>query len=190
MEGQEVGEPSTVNATADPMDTLSTSEEIFTTPRTESASYDFTRLNRGAPLPGRIYKIISVSCGRQIMILNGQVMLASPEELGSPYWACEQHDTWLSFRNPATGKLLGHDSGNPGLIRCDAQNRLQWEQMLAIPHTRTKGAFSILTEYWYGRRSIGLYEVEGGTRLCRIVEGHDPGVAWVFSEVSATQPDT
>lgn len=138
-----------------------------------------------APIPGNTYRIVSVTCGRQIMILQGQLVLAEPDELGASYWACEQHDTWLAFRNTATGKVLGHDSGNPGLIRCDVQNNQQWEQMLAIPHTRTRGAFSLLTEYWYGRRAIGLYEEdeEGETRLCRIKDVHDPGVAWTFQEV-------
>lgn len=151
---------------------------------TEGSNLNVIRSERKPPLPGHVYKIVSADCGRQIMILQGQVVLANPEELGSPYWVCEQYDSdWLGFRNPATGKLLGHDSGNPGLIRCDVQNHQQWEQLLAIPHTRTEGAFSILTEYWYGRRAIGSCEVDGKTRLCRIKDEHDPGIAWTFSEV-------
>lgn len=157
----------------------------FSTPpdSPSSSKIDVISTDRRPPIPGNIYKIVSAVCGRQLMILRGQVVLADPAELGAPYWACEQHDTWLSFRNTATGKLLGHDSGNPGLIRCDVQNRQQWEQLLAIPHTRTRGAFSLLTEYWYGRRSIGLYETEGETRLCRIKDEHDPGIAWTFCEI-------
>ena len=139
--------------------------------------------SRRPPLPDCIYKIVSVNDSRQLMLLHGQLVLASPEELGAPFWACEQHNTWLSFRNVATGRLLGHDSGNPGQIRCEAQNRQHWEQLLVIPHTRIEGAFSILTEYWLGCRAIGLCDETEEPTLCRIKDEHDPGIAWRFLEV-------
>lgn len=166
-----IGSADSPGASIPPGSTLDTQQTIT---RTQS---------HAAPLPGHIYKIVSASCGRLIMVLNGSLVLASPDEFGAPFWSCEQHDTLLGFRNTATGKILGHDSGNPGFIRCEAQNLQQWEQLLAIPHTRTRDAFSLLAEYWYGQRAIGLDDEGEETRLCRIKDVHDPGNAWIFDEV-------
>lgn len=78
------------------------------------------------PRPGLTFIIRSVSCGRVITLLDGQIVLTQLGGRGSTHWACVETKGWHGFKNLASGKFLGHSIG--GRLQCSAGRHLGWER--------------------------------------------------------------
>src|SRR2546421_11330502 len=105
---------------ADPTPTpetdTSTAYTANTPPETESGDLDDQDPLGGAhpssfsvPWPGSTFIIRSVSSGKVLTLLDGQVVLGLLGGRGSIHWECVETSGWLGFRNLVTGKFLGHD---------------------------------------------------------------------------------
>src|ERR1700712_4541908 len=68
------------------------------------------------PWSGHIYIIRSAITGQVLTLLEGNLVMAKPGGRGSIHWACVEKNGWLGFRNPVSGKFLGHDQ--VGNLRC------------------------------------------------------------------------
>jgi len=139
------------------------------------------------PWPGSTYIIRSTSpgtSGHVITLLEGQVVLAKPGGRGSIHWDCVEKDGWLGFKNPVSGKFLGHDE--PGRLRCVVDQHRDWEYFCI--RMKPGGGFVLLLRH--GGRAERLWQVglkvERGRkkeegRLAKI-EGSD-GIVWDFVKV-------
>lgn len=88
---------------------------------------DYERERYKPPVPGKTYIIRCMENYRQITLLDGQVVLAEPDSLGSPYWHCIETNGWLGFRNVATKCFLGHNGQKPGDMICKVERHREWE---------------------------------------------------------------
>ncbi|KAE9970336.1 hypothetical protein BLS_004971 [Venturia inaequalis] len=143
-----------------------------------------------APWPGSTYMIRSTSpgtAGQVITLLEGQVVLAKPGSRGSTQWDCIEKDGWLGFRNPVSGKLLGHDE--PGRLRCVVDQHRDWEYFCV--RMKPEGGFVLLLRN--GGRGESLWQVgvkvEKGKKahegkLAKIQNGN--GIVWEFIKVYQT----
>lgn len=143
-----------------------------------------------APWPGSTYMIRSTSpgtAGQVITLLEGQIVLAKPGNRGSTQWDCIEKDGWLGFRNPVSGKLLGHDE--PGRLRCVAEQHRDWEYFCV--RMKPEGGFVLLLRN--GGRAESLWQVgvkvEKGKaahegKLAKIQKGD--GIVWEFIKVYQT----
>ena len=115
-------------------DNSSTTYTATTPPETIASDLlDEHELSSGAepssslvPWPGSTFIIRSVSSGHVLTLLDGQVLLAQPGGPGSIYWACVETKGWLGFRNPVSGKFLGHNKY--GGLCCSANQHQEWEK--------------------------------------------------------------
>lgn len=139
------------------------------------------------PWPGSTYMIRSRSpgtSGQLITLLKGEVVLAQLGGRGSTHWDCIEKDGWLGFRNPVSGKLLGHDE--PGWLRCIVDQHRDWEYFCV--RMKPDGGFVLLLRN--GGRAESLWKVgvkaEKGKKahegkLAKIQKGD--GIVWDFIKV-------
>ncbi|KFY29347.1 hypothetical protein V493_02396 [Pseudogymnoascus sp. VKM F-4281 (FW-2241)] len=95
--------------TPDPDDNFTDSIAAATPPETLAADTltDSETSFSSIPWPGSTFIIRSVSSGRVITLLNGDVELSAPGGRGSIHWACVETNGWLGFQNLASGEFLG-----------------------------------------------------------------------------------
>lgn len=161
--------------------TSSVSEEDNTTANTINTPPESVA-NNIAPEVGRIYLIRSVSCGRELSLLNGQVVLAQAGDLSSPYWTCVRNGGWYGFQHLSSGRFLGHDGNKPGGLRCSAKRQLDWEHFHIGPRCGSDG-YTLHMKYWSWLQPIGI-RMEGEIeRLDRLYEEGADGMGWSFIEV-------
>ena len=130
------------------------------------------------PWPGSTFMICCASSGRVITLRDGRVVLAEPGSWGSMYWACEQSKGWLGFRNPVSGKLLGHDG--KGRLRCSADRHRDWEKFCV--RQRPGGGYVLLMTHYDELWRVGT-GAEGG--LAKIEESSSDEIVWGFIKVDA-----
>lgn len=134
------------------------------------------------PSPGSTYLIRSVSDGRVITELDGGVVLASEDSLGSKYWRCREFGGRLRFENRGSGLRLG---ANPeGILRCTVPSPAQCFTLFPS----TKGGHVLVmfhktdfVELWH----VGI-AFEGGVERLATVGPLTHGtnyITWEFIEV-------
>ena len=161
-----------------------TNDFVNTPPGSPSGDRDHPNLiETGKLQAGHTYVIRSVSCGRQLTLLNGDVLLNQPASLGSVYWTCVESDGWLGFRNVASGKHLRHGGGGPGL-HCSNHQHDKWERIQIRPHSGFNRGFTLLMEYFGGLKPVGTRMGQGVEILERLYEPGASGLSWIFLEVS------
>lgn len=131
------------------------------------------------PWPDHTFIIRCLSSGRVLTLLDGQVVLAQPGGRASIHWACVETKGWLGFRNPVSGKYLGHDRS--GILRCSADQHNGWEHFYARP--RPEGGYILLMKHWEKLYHVGVKVEHGVERLGKIGEGGSDGLVWEFSKV-------
>ena len=161
-----------------------TNDFVNTPPGSPSGDRDHSNLTETGKLQaGNTYVIRSVSCGRQLTLLNGDVVLNQPASLGSVYWTCVESDGWLGFRNVASGKHLRHGGGGPGL-HCSNHQHDKWERIQIRPHRDFNRGFTLLMEYFGGLKPVGIRMGQEVEILERLYEPGASGLSWIFLEVS------
>lgn len=168
----------------DYLDTLSetfTNDTVLTPP---SSTWGDRPLQASRTLQaGHTYVIRSLSCGRQITLLNGAVVLSQPGSLGSAHWTCVEVGGWLGFRNVASGNFLRH-GGDHHSLGCSNPCHKLWERIQIRPHDALHLGFTLLMEYWGGLKPVGTKMKDGAEKLDRLYEPGAQGLAWIFLEVS------
>lgn len=131
------------------------------------------------PWPGSTFTISSVSSGQVLTLIDGQVILASPGRRGSIHWECVENRGWLSFRNPVSGRFLGHDQKG-GLI-CSASQNSGWERFCV--RMRPGGGYVLLMTHHDALWPLGMQMVQGKEQLAKINDGGTGGLVWGFVRV-------
>ncbi|KFZ15316.1 hypothetical protein V502_05685 [Pseudogymnoascus sp. VKM F-4520 (FW-2644)] len=157
---------STVYTAATPPESVAT--DTLDDPNPTSAS---------VPWPGSTFIIRSISSGRVITLLDGQIVLAPPGGRGSIHWVCEETKGWLGFQNLASGRFLGHNM--KGRLCCSVERHLGWENFCA--RGRPEGGYVLLMTYWESLWQVGSF-IEGGVEKLGKIEGSD-GIVWNFVKV-------
>lgn len=134
------------------------------------------------PWPGSTFTIRSVSSGRVLTLLDGQIELIQPPLLGgrgSIHWACVETKGWLGFRNIVSGKFLGHDS--KGRLCCSAEQHRGWEYFCV--RMRPEGGCVLLMTHWDGLWHVGIKKDQGVEKLAKIENGASNAIVWEFDKV-------
>ena len=153
----------------------------------ETVDEDSRELSGGAdlgpllvPYPGSTFVIRSVSCGRVITLLDGQIVLTLPgTHDGHIHWKCAEVKGWLSFQNTASGRFLGHDRA--GGLCCSAERHQGWENFCC--RMRPEGGCVLLMTHWEKLWHVGNKTEWGEGKLAKIGEGGFKGIAWEFVKI-------
>ena len=129
------------------------------------------------PWPGSTFMIRSISSGHAITLQGGQILLAKPGSVGNSRWECVENSGWLGFRDPGSGRFLGHDK--KGRLYCVAPRHNGWEHF-CVRHT-PEGGYILFVRHWDGLRQVRLIEEQGVETLAKT--GHGEGVTWEFLKV-------
>ena len=176
-------DPDHVDVPLDAPSESCTNDTDITPPSSISGDRDQLNLIESRTLRAGHTYVIRSSCGRQLTLLNGAVVLNQPACLGSEYWTCIESDGWLGFRNVASGKLLRHGGGRPGL-HCSNHQHDKWERIQVRPHGVSSRGFTLLMEHWGGLKPVGIRMEQGGEVLDRLHNPGTYGLCWIFLEVS------
>ena len=130
------------------------------------------------PWPESTFIIRSVSCGRVLTLIDGQITLTEQGSRGS-HWVCVETKGWLGFRNSVSGKFLGHDG--QGNLCCSAQRHQGWENFCF--RMRPEGGCVLLMTHWERLRHVGLKQERGVEKLAKIGDGASDGIIWEFVKV-------
>ncbi|KAI9789597.1 MAG: hypothetical protein M1816_005906 [Peltula sp. TS41687] len=131
------------------------------------------------PWLGSTFIIRCVSSGHVITLLDGQIVLARPGGRGSIHWACVETKGWFGFRNPVSGRFLGHDA--KGRLRCLAERHQGWENFCV--RMRLEGGYVLLMTHYESLWHVGIKVEQEVEKLAKIgYEGSD-GIVWEFVEV-------
>lgn len=131
------------------------------------------------PWPGSTFIIRSVSSGKVIMLLDGQIVLTQPGGRGSSHWACVETRGWLGFRNDVSGKFLGHDK--TGNLCCDVEQHQKWEYFCV--RVRPEGGCVLLMTHWSSLCHVGFRKEQDEEKLAKIDDEGSDGMAWEFIKV-------
>ncbi|KAL9046133.1 MAG: hypothetical protein Q9214_000953 [Letrouitia sp. 1 TL-2023] len=132
------------------------------------------------PWPGSTFIIRSVSSGKLLTLLDGQLVLAQPGSQGSIHWACIETKGWLGFRNVVSGRLLGHDA--KGNLTCSASRQQGWENFCV--RMRPEGGCVLLMTHYERLWHVGIKVEQGQDRLAKVGnEGGNDGIVWEFSKI-------
>ncbi|TID24297.1 hypothetical protein E6O75_ATG02662 [Venturia nashicola] len=140
------------------------------------------------PWPGDVYILRSKATGEVLTLNEGKTAMVKPGGRDSIHWACVEKGGWLGFRNPVSGKFLGHDRG--GYLICNADVQRGWERF-CVRMKPDEGFVLYMTQYddlW----PVGLKEVpaevkkgekarKGDMRLAKIEKGKP--MIWEFVKV-------
>lgn len=129
------------------------------------------------PWPGSTFIIRSISSGRVITLLDGQIVLASPGGRGSIHWVCEETKGWLGFQNLASGRFLGHDM--KGRLCCSVARHQGWENFCA--RSRPEGGCILLMTHFERLWQVGSCVEQGVEKLEKT--GSSDGIVWDFVRV-------
>ena len=131
------------------------------------------------PWPDSTFIIRSVSCGRVLTLLDGQITLTEQGSRGSIYWVCVETKGWLGFRNTVSGKFLGHDG--KGKLSCSAERHQGWENFCF--RMRPEGGCVLLMTHWERLWHVGFKKEQGVEKLAKIGDGASDGIVWEFVKV-------
>ena len=131
------------------------------------------------PWPGSTFIIRSVSCGRVLTLINGQITLTEQGSRGSFYWVCVEAKGWLGFRNTVSGKFLGHN--DKGMLRCSVDRHQGWENFCF--RMRPEGGCVLLMTHWDRLWHVGFKKEDGKEKLAKIGDGASDGIVWEFIKV-------
>jgi hypothetical protein len=106
------------------------------------------------PWPGHLYIINSVVTGQVLTLLGGNLVMAKPGGRGSIHWACVEKNGWLGFRNPVSGKFLGHDQ--EGNLRCSVDQQNNWERFCV--RMKPEGGYVLYMTHYNDLWTVGLQE--------------------------------
>ena len=129
------------------------------------------------PWPGSTFMIRSAFSGHVITLQGGQVILAQPDSVGNSRWKCVENHGWLGFRDPGSGRFLGHD--RKGKLQCVAERHYGWEHF-CVRH-RPEGGYVLFMRHWDELWHVRLLEEQGVQKLTKIGDGE--GVVWEFVKV-------
>ena len=124
------------------------------------------------PWPGSTFIIRRALSEDTIM----QVVLTGLDGWGSNYWACEQNKGWLGFRNPVSGKLLGHDG--KGRLCCSADRHRDYEKFCV--RQNPEGGYTLLMTHSSDLWRVGT-ALDGG--LAKIEDSSPNEIIWEFVKV-------
>ncbi|KAG9237559.1 hypothetical protein BJ875DRAFT_481198 [Amylocarpus encephaloides] len=131
------------------------------------------------PCPSSTFIIRSVATSHVLTLLGGAVILASPGGPGNIHWQCVEAKGWLGFRDPCSGKYLGHNV--KGNLVCDAGGHEGWERFCirAVP----EGGFVMLMTHWERLWGVAVWVEEGVRKLRKAGDGASEGEVWEFVKV-------
>ena len=132
------------------------------------------------PWPGSTFIVRSVSCGLVLTLLAGRVVLAPPGDRGNIHWECVERKGWLGFRNPVSGKFLGHNLF--GFLECGAEKHDGWENFCV--RITPNGGYVLLMTDWGNLQQVGTKMDWGVEKLGKVVYGSSDGIVWEFIKVS------
>lgn len=160
----------------------STAYTATTPPETiaDDLDRDVDSSTSSVPGPGFTFIIRSVSCGRVITLLDGQIVLTQPDGCGSIHWACVETKGWLGFQNLVSGKFLGHNIH--GRLCCSAERHWGWERFEV--RQRREGDYVLLMTNYEDLWPVGIKVEQGVEYLAKINEGGSGGIIWEFIEVN------
>ncbi|KAF3937800.1 hypothetical protein ABW19_dt0205833 [Dactylella cylindrospora] len=108
------------------------------------------------PWPGKTYIIQDRKSGNVITLMEGSISLEAPTskgvEVGGQQWECIMKEGWLGFKNPVSGRFLGHDSR--GYLQADAVEQHSWEEFCVRQHP--EGGYVLFLRHYDGLEHIGL----------------------------------
>ena len=131
------------------------------------------------PWPGSTFIIRCVSSGHVITLLDAQIVLARPGGRGSIHWACVETKGWFGFRNPVSGRFLGHDA--KGRLLCSAERHQGWENFCV--RMRPEGGYVLLMTHFERLWHVGIKVEQEVEKLAKVdYEGSD-GIVWEFVEI-------
>ena len=131
------------------------------------------------PWPGSSYMIRCVTSGDVLTLLDGQIVLAPLGDRGSFQWECVETKGWMGFRNPVSGKYLGHDQR--GKLHCSADRHQGWENF--CPRLRPDGGYILLMTHFERLWHVGIKIEHGVERIAKIGDGGSDGIIWEFIKV-------
>ncbi|KAI2627159.1 hypothetical protein GGS21DRAFT_528821 [Xylaria nigripes] len=131
-----------------------------------------------APEPGGLYMIRDLDSDKVLAVRDGRLMLTQDTGMdGGWQWYCvENHESWLGFREKASGRYLGRD-GNGGFC-ANAYRFDAWEKMCLRPVK--SGGYHIMATHWWTLLRMGTRG-----RSDSFAEVHSAGEAirWEFVEL-------
>ena len=130
------------------------------------------------PEPGTTYIIRSVSCGRVITLLEGNIELTEPNDYGCSHWACVDKDGWIEFRNRVSGGFLTYDYFGK---LCCASQVVEKTERFCTRMTPNEGCVLIML-YQDGLHHLGIQGADSMKTL--FINGHRCGkvnkLGWEF----------
>lgn len=135
-----------------------------------------TTITSSVPWPNNIFIIRSVSSGRCITLLHGNIILAPPGGPGNFRWECVKEKGWLGFRDPCSGSFLGHNV--KGNLLCSARRQDGWENFCV--RLTPDGGYVLLMTHWERLWHVGTYAENGVEKLAKFGDGLEEGNFWEF----------
>jgi hypothetical protein len=140
------------------------------------------------PWPGDLYILRSTTTGEVLTLLEGNVIMSKPGGHGSIHWVCVEKGGWLGFRNPVSGKFLGHNQ--EGFLKCHADVQKGWERFCV--RNKPTGGYVLYMREFENLWGVGLrdqaVEVKKGEKakqpdqmLAKIEKGEP--MIWEFIKV-------
>lgn len=139
------------------------------------------------PRPGETYIIGSSVRGLVLTLLDGRPILDHIGGHGSILWTCFENKGWIGFRNPASGRVLGHKADEK---RCTLECR--------VPHHRgheyvvlqqAEGGYIIRLVIWGSKnelRALGHCTEDGVERIVLLdINATEDPIIWNFIKYDA-----
>lgn len=151
-------------------------------------SVDSVTIASSVPWPGSLYILRSATTGEVLTLLEGNIVMSKPGGRGSIHWACVEKGGWLGFRNPVSGKFLGHN--REGFLKCNVDLQKDWERFCV--RIKPTGGYVLYMTNFENLWAVGLrdqaVEVKKGEeakkavkKLAKIEKGEP--MTWVLVKV-------
>lgn len=128
------------------------------------------------PWPGNTFIITTTeSPERVITFVDGLIVLAPPGGRGSIRWDCIENKGWLGFRDPVSGRYLGHDKH--GKLWCVVDKHDEWERFSA--RHKPEGGYVLLMKHWEKLLPVKVAQ-DGGKEIWRTETDGGDGTVWRF----------
>lgn len=137
-------------------------------------------VSSSVPWPGSTFILRSATTGLVLTLLDGQINLAPVGGTGSIHWVCVETKGWLGFRNPVSGRFLGHDGGKGRLV-CAGDRHREHENFCV--RLRPEGGFVLLATKSGGLAVVGSKIDKGVEMLARVESGNGEEIVWEFVKV-------
>jgi hypothetical protein len=136
-------------------------------------------LSRWVPSDGSTVIIRSVSCGRVLTLVDGQVVLAPLSGRGSIDWKCVETEGWFGFRNCVSNKFITH--GRDARLKCSAELRDKCRHFTITPVP--DGGYVMQMPDWWVLRPVVINAADGLQKLGRTGNRLSEGIIWEFIKV-------